>query len=182
VRDVAAAGHKVIAIPGASALLAGLVVSGLPTDQFLFCGFPPPKAQARQRWLARFAEMDATLVFYESAKRTPDTLRAMADIFGPREASMARELTKKFETVWRDSLDALAERAEHEDIRGEVVLLVGPPAEEIREWDEARVVSALETALAKEPPSRAARSVAALSGWDRQHVYQLAIAKNHARK
>jgi 16S rRNA (cytidine1402-2'-O)-methyltransferase len=129
-RAVIEAGHRVFPIPGASALLAGLVVSGLPTDRFLFAGFLPPKQAARRTELAALADADASLVFYESGPRLAESLADMAEILGPRPAAVARELTKMFEETRRQTLTALAAHyAEAGAPKGEIVVIVGPPAE-----------------------------------------------------
>jgi 16S rRNA (cytidine1402-2'-O)-methyltransferase len=108
-REAAAAGVAVRAAPGASALLAAIAVSGLPSDRFLFAGFPPSKAGERARFLAELAPIPATLALYESPRRLAESLAAMAEAFGEREAAVCRELTKKFEETRRGPLGALAE-------------------------------------------------------------------------
>ncbi len=101
----AAAGAKVFPIPGASALLAGLSAAGLPTDRFLFVGFPPPKSAARRTFLAELAGVRATLVFFEGGSRLADSLADMAAVLGgDREAVVCRELTKLYETFYRGPL------------------------------------------------------------------------------
>ncbi|HEX7946460.1 MAG TPA: 16S rRNA (cytidine(1402)-2'-O)-methyltransferase, partial [Phenylobacterium sp.] len=107
VREAAAAGHAVFPIPGASALLAGLSAAGLPTDRFLFVGFPPPKSAARRTFLAEFAGVRATLVFFEGGSRLADSLADMAAVLGDREAVVCRELTKLYETFYRGPLATL---------------------------------------------------------------------------
>ena len=128
VRAVIEAGHRVFPIPGASALLAGLVASGLPTDRFLFAGFLPAKAGRAPRRARRAGGRRATLIFYESGPRLAESLADMADMLGPRPAAVARELTKMFEETRRDTLDALAAHyAEAGAPKGEIVVIVGPP-------------------------------------------------------
>ncbi len=124
------AGIKVVPVPGASAVLAALAASGLPTDAFMFCGFLPSKHGQRQNRLESLKGIDATLVFYESPNRTAATLADMTAVFGPdREGALCRELTKAYETVVTAPLGELAKQFDGEDrIRGEVVLLVGPPS------------------------------------------------------
>lgn len=127
-RAVIAAGHKVIPIPGASALLAGLVVSGLPSDRFLFGGFLPAKQGARRAELESVADIEASLIFYESGPRLADSLRDMADMLGARPAAVARELTKLFEETRRGTLVELAAHyAQAGAPKGEIVVIVGPP-------------------------------------------------------
>src|SRR5690606_18615024 len=129
VREAAQAGHRVFPIPGASALLAGLSVGGLPTDRFLFAGFPPPKSAARRTFLEELAGIRATLVFFEGGSRLAASLADMAAVLGDREAVVCRELTKLYETVTRGTLAELAARPEFAEPKGELVALVGPGRE-----------------------------------------------------
>jgi 16S rRNA (cytidine1402-2'-O)-methyltransferase len=131
VREAVEAGVRAVPIPGASAVLAGLTVAGLPTDRFCFAGFPPPKSAARTRWLEELARIPATLVLFEAPQRLAASLADMTAVFGPeRPAAVARELTKLFEEVRRDTLGALAEAYGAEDPpRGELVVLLGPPGQ-----------------------------------------------------
>ncbi|MEO0608177.1 MAG: 16S rRNA (cytidine(1402)-2'-O)-methyltransferase, partial [Pseudomonadota bacterium] len=102
------AGQRVYPLPGASALLAGLVASGLPSDRFMFCGFLPPKSGARKKAAAEFISVPGTLIFYETGPRLAESLRDLADVLGGgREAAMARELTKLFEETRRGTLSSL---------------------------------------------------------------------------
>lgn len=182
VRDVVAAGHAVIAAPGASAVLAGVVVSGLPTDRFVFCGFPPAKAGARQSGFAELADVRATLVFFEAGSRLADSLAAMSDSFGAREAVLARELTKRFEEVRRGALpDLAAAIAEEGAPKGELVVLVGPPAG-AAQWSAEHVDAALVVELADHPVKAAANAVAAQSGWRKRDVYARALALRARRE
>src|SRR5919198_4311570 len=128
VREVSAAGHAVIAVPGASSVLAALSVAALPTDRFFFEGFLPSKETARRARLAELARIEATLVVFESGSRVQDTLRDLAGIMGAREAAICRELTKLHEETKRAKLTELAEHAGQLETRGEFVLVIGPPA------------------------------------------------------
>jgi len=126
-RAVIARGLAVFAAPGASAVLAALAVSGLPTDRFAFVGFMPPARAARRAALAELRDLGMTLVFYESPKRVSDLLGDLAqDWGGSREAVVCRELTKKFEEVSRGTLEALAAAFADRDPKGEIVVLVAP--------------------------------------------------------
>lgn len=177
VRAAIDAGVTVTAIPGASAALAALQVAGLPTDRFLFAGFLPPKAAARRRMLAAFAETPATLVFFESARRLAETLRDMAETLGPREAAVARELTKLYEEVRRDTLAALAAHyTEAGPPRGEVVLVVAPPAEDAEALSGDVLDRRLEVALADSSLRDAVAAVSAETGQARQKIYARALA------
>ena len=127
VREVCAAGHAVIAVPGASSVLTALSVAALPTDRFFFEGFLPAKEVARRTRLAELARIDATLVMFESGNRVQDTLADLAEIMGGRDAAICRELTKLHEDIKRAPIAELAKSAETLETRGEFVLVVGPP-------------------------------------------------------
>jgi len=166
------AGHRVIPIPGASAPLAALVGSGLPNDAFLFAGFLPTKDKARRDRLAEVANAPATLIFFESPHRIGATLLAAADVLGAeREASVCRELTKTYEEFRRGTLAELAAHyEEHDNVKGEIVLVIGPPKEQpATEAD----VDAVLTDLAKSlPTAKAATEAARLTGLPRKVLYQ----------
>lgn len=179
-REALDAGHRVIPLPGASALLAGLVASGLPSDRFMFCGFLPPKSGARKRAAEELASVPSTLVFYESGPRLADCLGDLADTLGSdREAAVARELTKLFEETRRGSLaDMATHYAENGPPKGEIVLLVGPP--EKVQVDEEMVDSALIEALKSQSVKQASAEIAALFGLPKRNVYQRALALKDA--
>lgn len=176
VREVAAAGHSVFPIPGASALLAGLVVAGLPSDRFLFAGFLPPKSVARRKALTDVSAVPATLVFYESGPRLAGSLADMAEILGAdRDACVARELTKLFEETRRDTLERLAAHYQEAGApRGEIVVLVGPPSE--ADASEQDLDAALRKALETLPTKQAANAVAEALGIPKRDAYQRALA------
>ena len=173
-RAVIEAGHRVFPIPGASASLAALVVSGLPSDRFLFAGFLPNKQGARKATLAELADVDATLILYESGPRLADSLADMVDVLGARPAAVARELTKMFEETRRDTLDVLAAHyAQAGGPRGEIVVVVGPPlakGEVSEEALDAFLLKALPRGV-KEAASEAARDL----GVPRKRAYQRAL-------
>jgi 16S rRNA (cytidine1402-2'-O)-methyltransferase len=174
VREAAQAGFPVIPIPGASALLAGLAASGLPTDRFLFVGFPPPKSAARKTFLAEIAGVRATLVFFEGGSRLADSLADMAEVLGgTREAVVCRELTKLYETIVRGPLSQLAVDPQFEAPRGELVVLVGPGREV--EATAADADAALAEALARLKPADAAAEVAKALGLPRRELYRRAL-------
>ncbi len=172
-RAAIAAGHKVLTAPGPSAVLAALTVSGMPTDRFLFAGFPPPTQAARARFLAEVAHVPATLVFYESPKRISRTLGDMVESFGNREAAVCRELTKRFEEVTRGRLVDLAAEFSDRAVKGEIVLVVDREAP-VRAG-QADLTAALAVALATMSVKEAAASVAADLGLPRREVYQAAL-------
>jgi len=174
--EAAAAGRSVIPIPGASALLAALVASGLPTDAFLFAGFLPPKESARRKRLTELAAVPASLIFYESPQRLADSLADMAaTLGGDRPAAMARELTKKFEEVRRAPLGELAAHyAAADKPKGEIVVVVGPPVHAAPA--AADVDAVLVALLAKGGVREAAEAAAAVTGLPRRDLYQRALA------
>jgi 16S rRNA (cytidine1402-2'-O)-methyltransferase len=173
VREALEAGIAVHPIPGPSALLAALTVAGLPTDRFLFAGFPPPKAAARRARFAELAAARATLVFYEGGSRLAASLGDMAAAFGAREAAVARELTKLHETVLRGSLPALAADPRLSDPKGELVVLVAPAAEAAATAEDAD--AALAEALERVSPADAAAEVARALGLPRRQLYARAL-------
>ncbi len=181
VQETAVAGLAVTALPGASAALAALLVSGLPSDRFLFAGFLPAKARARRKVLAELAPTPATLIVFESPRRLPATLVDMAAAWGPRPAAVARELTKLHEEVRRDTLDALAAHyAAAGPPRGEAVIVVGPPGHAAAA-DAHDLDARLRAALATESLRDAVAAVAAASGLPRQRVYARALELRKAR-
>ena len=178
-------GHRVIPIPGPSALLAALVASGLPSDRFLFAGFPPSRHGPRATWLDELAAVPATLIVYDSARRLPALLAAMAEHLGAtRPAAVCRELTKRFEEIRRDSLAGLAAAyAEDGPPKGEVVVVVGPPdaasaaSAPSNEDLDARLRAALAEGLGTKA---AAASVAADTGLPKRDLYQRALRLDRA--
>ncbi|HEY2835919.1 MAG TPA: 16S rRNA (cytidine(1402)-2'-O)-methyltransferase [Rhizomicrobium sp.] len=179
VRAAIEARLPVHAVPGASAALTGLVLSGLPSDRFLFAGFLPPKSGERQTALEELKPIRATLIFFESGPRLAESLHQMADTFGPRSAAVAREMTKLHEEVRRGTLDELARAyAGLSAPKGEVTLLVSPPhAEQV---DYAAMDRALDAALAFMPLKPAAELIADLTGASRKEVYARGLEKKNA--
>jgi 16S rRNA (cytidine1402-2'-O)-methyltransferase len=174
VRECIARGIPVVPLPGPSAALAALVAAGLPTDRFLFAGFLPAKAAARRTALAELAVVRATLVFYESPHRLAAALADMADVLGPRDAAVARELTKMFEETRRDTLAALAAHyATAAEPKGEIVVVVGPPGEDAPREDE--LDAALSEALATMSLRDAVAEVTARTRLPRSKVYARAL-------
>lgn len=175
IRALAEAGLPVFPIPGASALLSALVVAGLPTDAFAFHGFLPNKAGARANALAKLADSRETLVFYESPRRLADTLAAMAEAFGDRQASVSLELTKRFERTFRGPLSELAAQFAEDDTKGEAVIAVAgadaPAAPAAEDWQ-----AALAEAMADQPMRGAVDEIAARYGLKRKEVYDAALA------
>jgi 16S rRNA (cytidine1402-2'-O)-methyltransferase len=179
VREALAAGAKIHVVPGASAALAALVLSALPTDRFLFAGFLPPTQGARRTALEELKTATCSLIFFESPQRLAESLRDMCEILGSRPASVARELTKLHEEIRRDELCALADLYAHEAApRGEITIVVGPPQEALPDWDH--VDGLLERALAYMPARTAAEFVSDALSLPRRLVYNRAIARKNA--
>lgn len=174
VREAAAAGHAVHPIPGASALLAGLSAAGLPTDRFLFLGFPPPRSAARRTFLSEFAGVRATLALFEGGSRLADCLADMAAVLGgEREAVVARELTKLYESFYRGTLADLAADPRLDAPKGEIVILVGPGRD--IQASAADADAALADALSRLKPAEAAAEVSKALGLPRRDLYRRAL-------
>jgi 16S rRNA (cytidine1402-2'-O)-methyltransferase len=179
VRDVQEAGFRVFPVPGACAAIAALCVAGLPTDRFVFEGFLPAKAGARAARLMELAAEESTTIFYEAPHRIVDSLQAMVEAFGgDREAVLAREITKAYETVRRAPLAELAGfvAADSNQQRGEIVLIVaGQPAGQ-PELD-ARLAGLLQRLAQEMPGKRAAAIVAEFSGLKKNQLYDYLLAQ-----
>ena len=175
VRAAQQAGYAVTALPGASAPLAALAVAGLPTDQFFFTGFLPPKQAARRARIGELARIPATVVLFETGPRLAATLADLAAGFGDREAALCRELTKLHEEVRRGDLAALAQQIGASEIRGEMVIVIAPPpASERPQAGDADVL--LRQALARVSLKDAVGEVASATGLPRRELYQRALA------
>jgi len=173
-RAAIAEGLAVLAAPGPSAVLAALTVSGLPSDRFLFAGFPPTGAGERARFLAELGQVPATLILYESPKRINRLLTEMAETFGKeRLAAVCRELTKRFEDVSRGTLGELAEAFAGRAVKGEIVVLVDRPGDRV--VDAASIETALRDALGQGSVRDAAAEVAAALNLPRKDVYRMAL-------
>jgi 16S rRNA (cytidine1402-2'-O)-methyltransferase len=177
VRAARSAGHAVHTVPGPSAAIAALTLSALPTDRFLFVGFMPSKAKARSEAIAELAGIRSTLVFYESGARLGDTLAALAEQLGPRDAAVAREITKLHEECVTGTLVDLAGRYADAAPKGEIVIVVGPPGETAEASDE-ELDAALDEALARLSPSRAAAEVAERLKVPRKRAYARALERS----
>jgi 16S rRNA (cytidine1402-2'-O)-methyltransferase len=176
VRAARAAGHQVHTVPGPSAAIAALTLAGLPTDRFLFLGFLPAKAKARGDAIAEIAGVRATLVLYESGPRLGDSLAALAEQLGAREAAVAREISKLHEECVTGTLDELARRYADEAPRGEIVIVVGPPLD-AEPVTNAELDAALDAAMIDLSPSRAAAEVAEQLGVPRKRAYARALER-----
>ena len=167
-------GHNVIAAPGASAVLAALTVSGLPSDRFMFAGFAPTTAAARRQWLNDLSKIQATLILYESPKRLQALLSALEECCGAdRQAVICRELTKKFEEVTRGTLPELRAAYAGRTVKGEIVVLLDRARGTVT--NSASVEAALQEALKSMSVKDAAAMVAEALGLPRRQVYQIAL-------
>jgi len=179
VRAARQAGLAVHTVPGPSAVIAALTLAGLPTDRFMFAGFLPSKAKARADTIAELSALRATLVFYESGPRLAESLGALYQGLGAREAAIAREITKLHEECVTGTLDVLAERYAKVAPKGEIVIVVAPPAERAEASDD-ELDRALGEALQSSSPSRAAADVAAGLGVPRKRAYARALELSKA--
>ncbi len=174
VRAAHAAGHAVHTVPGPSAVIAALTLAGLPTDRFLFLGFLPAKSKARGQAVAEIAAVRATLVLYESGPRLADTLAALAEALGPREAAVVREISKLHEECATGTLPQLADRYAGTPPKGEIVIVIAPPPQTAAASEE-ELDAALNEALGRLSPSRAAAQVAEQLNISRKRAYARAL-------
>jgi len=174
VNDCRAEGIAVTVLPGPCAAIAGLSVSGLPNDRFLFAGFLPSKEKARRDVLAELAVVDATLIFYETAPRLTKSLAAIGEALPDREIAVARELTKIHEELRRGLADGLIPWFEAHPPKGEIVLLIAPPLE-MQQASAADADALLLEALQTSKASQAVAQVAKATGLDRKLLYARAM-------
>lgn len=176
VRAARKAGYRVSALPGPCAAVTALVLSGLPTDAFCFIGFPPPRSAARKRAFERWASAPGSVILYESPRRLAATLQDAAAVFGvDREIAVARELTKRFEEVRSGLLGAIAQEiAAAEPLKGEVVVVIGPPGDAAVDADA--VDALLRTRLQSESVKDAVKEVVRATGAPKNVVYARALA------
>jgi 16S rRNA (cytidine1402-2'-O)-methyltransferase len=176
VREVYAAGHPVIALPGPSSVLAALAVAALPTDRFFFEGFLPSRQMARRGRLAELALIDATLVMFESGNRVQETLGDLAAVMGSRDAAICRELTKLHEEVRRARVAELAGMADTLETRGEFVLVIGPPAADAQVMAQGDLDDLLQSALRRgDSVKDAVAHAVEMSGRPRREIYARAL-------
>lgn len=174
VRAALDAGHQVSPIPGASAPVAALAASGLPTDQFLYLGYPSRKSSERKRDFEMVAALPYTLIFLESPHRLLPTLEDLREALGDRQAVVAAEMTKMYERFFRGTLSEALAFYEKEPARGEFTIVVAGAQPEAGLWSQERVLAALREGITNdERPSQIARRVAAEAGWPRSRVYDL---------
>ncbi len=171
-------GVPVVPVPGPSALIAALVISGLPTDSFVYLGFLPRKGAARRKLLAEWANERRTLVTFEAPHRLLDSLQDILETLGNRPIAVARELTKQFEEVQRGSVQAIIAHFTAEPPRGEITLVIGGRSEaEIGPWPEDRVREGLCELLSSGlATAEAAKAIAQQAQWPRRQVYRMATS------
>ncbi|MCY4031908.1 MAG: 16S rRNA (cytidine(1402)-2'-O)-methyltransferase [Hyphomicrobiales bacterium] len=174
VRDALERGIDVTCAPGANAVLTALTLSGLPSDQFFFAGFPPSKQSSRRKFLSALEGIPATLIFFESPHRLAESLKDMASIFKERSGTVARELTKRFEEIKRGTLEELADFYAGQAPKGEMVVLVEGAGDGAAK--DIDVEAQLRVAMKDNTLSDAARQVAQNNGLSRSAVYQCALA------
>ncbi|MBI3654538.1 MAG: 16S rRNA (cytidine(1402)-2'-O)-methyltransferase [Acidobacteria bacterium] len=184
VREALQQGIPVIPIPGASALLTALAASGLPTTDFFFGGFLPPKPTARRARLAELAALPTTLIFYEAPHRIKQTLEDAGAMFGNRQCVLAREVTKLHEEFLRGALKEVTEQVKARDLKGEMVLLIAAPlAEEVEKMPEKSISIAqeIEALMRAEDLDHktALKRVARLRGLQKSEAYRLLIAEKN---
>jgi len=173
VRAAIDAGHNVSPIPGPNAPIAALVVSGLPTDKFVYLGYLPRKVGERQRAIEEVKSLPYTLIFFETPHRMVDSLRNLEDLLGDRQIAVAGELTKMFEEVFRGKIsDARSYFADH-PARGEYTLIIAGQSKSAEKWQEEELLAAIQVIKGSDSPSQAARQLAEQSGWPRRKIYQI---------
>lgn len=176
IQEAIKAGIEIVPIPGPSAVIAALVSSGLPSDNFLYLGFLPRQGQARRKTLTQVAQLPYTLVIYEAPHRLRALLSDLISVLGDRPVSISREMTKLHEETWRGSIDGALDYFDEDRIRGEFTIVVGGASQEKMKWDEASVQSALTDLINKGVPrNEAAKQIAKISGWRRRDLYDLTL-------
>ena len=168
------AGVNISPIPGASAVLAALTLSGCPSDRFSFGGFLPPKTTARKRWLETYLSTPGTLIFFETGPRLLASLADIETVLGNRPVALTRELTKRYEEARYGSVTELMQTVKDDPPRGELVICIGPSTDS-GVWDEAQVTSALSALIDEVGVKRAAAEVAQKCGWKKRDVYAAAL-------
>jgi len=169
-----ASGYEVRPVPGPSAPIAALTVSGLPTDSFLYLGYLPHKATERRKFVGRIANSPYTLIFLESPYRIVEALEDILSELGDRRICVAREMTKMFEEYWRGNVSGALEYFKSQPARGEFTLVVGGVEKSLGKWSEEQTVAAIKSGLeAGESPSRLSKRLAEESGWNKREIYRL---------
>ena len=175
VRAALASNHDVVPVPGPSAPVTALAVSGLPTDSFLYLGYLPSKTSDRHKAVGQVANLSYTLIFFESPPRIVESLEDLLSILGDRNICVAREMTKLFEEYWRGTISGAVEHFKSQPVRGEFTLVIeGKKKEERGAWTEAELVTAIEKELLTEKSAKEiSAELAEQSGWNKKEIYSL---------
>lgn len=175
VRAALASKHDVVPVPGPSAPVTALAVSGLPTDSFLYLGYLPSKTSDRHKRLQEVESHPYTLIFFESPHRIVESLEDLLSVLGDRSICVAREMTKMFEEYWRGTVSGAVEYFKSQPVRGEFTLVIeGKQKEERSQWTEAELLAAIEQELQSEKSAKdISVELAEQSGWNKKEVYSL---------
>lgn len=175
VRAALASNFDVVPVPGPSAPIAALTVSGLPTDSFLYLGYLPHKTSERHKYVGQVASLSYTLIFFESPHRIIESLEDILSILGDRRICIAREMTKMFEEYWRGNISAAVEYFKSQPVRGEFTLVIeGKPRDETEKWTEGRLLEAIKNELQGERSAKEiSTGLAVQSGWGKKEIYTL---------
>ena len=175
VRAALASGYDVKPVPGPSAPISALAVSGLPTDSFLYLGYLPGKTSERHKFVGQIGDLPYTLLFLESPHRIVESLEDLLSILGDRKICVAREMTKMFEEYWRGSLSGAVEHFKSQPARGEFTLVVeGKMKEESEKWKEEELLAAIKKELKGEKSAKEiSAELAERSGWKKKDIYAL---------
>ncbi|NUQ85787.1 MAG: 16S rRNA (cytidine(1402)-2'-O)-methyltransferase [Anaerolineales bacterium] len=175
VRAALASGFDVVPVPGPSAPLAALTVSGLPTDSFLYLGYLPHKTSERHKFIGQIENLPYTLIFLESPYRIVESLEDLLSVLGDRRICVAREMTKMFEEYWRGTLNGAVEYFKSQPARGEFTLVVeGKRKVESGKWTEEELLAAIKKELAEEKSAKEiSAELAEQSGWTKKEIYTL---------
>jgi 16S rRNA (cytidine1402-2'-O)-methyltransferase len=178
VKAALAAGYDVRPVPGPSAPIAALTVSGLSTDSFLYLGYLPHKAAERRKFVGRIANLPYTLIFLESPYRIVEALEDILSELGDRQICVAREMTKMFEEYWRGRVSEALEYFRLQPVRGEFTLVVSGEQNVVKRWTESELESAIRSAMEAGKRSREiAAELAEQSGWSKKEIYQKIISQ-----
>jgi len=177
VRAALASGFDVVPVPGPSAPIAALAVSGLPTDSFLYLGYLPNKTSERHKRLQEISSAPYTLLFLESPHRIVESLEDILSILGDRQICVAREMTKMFEEYWRGNITEAVDYFKSQPARGEFTLVVeGKGKDESEKWTEDELLKAIRKGLKSDIPAKSiSTELAEQSGWSKKEVYRLII-------
>ena len=175
VRAALASNFNVVPVPGPSAPIAALTVSGLPTDSFLYLGYLPHKTSARHRFVGSVSNQTHTLIFFESPYRIVESLEDLLSVLGDRRICVAREMTKMFEEFWRGTISGAVEYFKSQPARGEFTLVIeGRPQDEQGKWTEEQLLSAIKEGLSGDKSAKEiSAELAGQSGWNKKTIYAI---------